>query len=235
MLESFLISINTWITQGTTAAFAGSFLWGIVSVAFSPCHLAAIPLIVAYVGGQQKILDSKEASAYSLLFSLGLFITIAIIGIICAALGRVLGDVGGYWQILIGAILVWVALGMLGVPQCTLPGNFLHKFKMRGYLGALSLGLGYGVLSGMCTFGFLAPILAIITVQEKVGTGITMIILFALGHCLPILLAGSSAAFVRRLLELRAWHGAGVWFRKAAGIVIALLGVYFILNPFFAT
>jgi len=233
MLESILITINTWITQGTAIAFMGSFLWGVISVAFSPCHLAAIPLIVAYVGGQQKILQPKEAGTYSLLFSLGLFITIAAIGTLCAALGRVLGDIGGYWQIIIGAILVWIALGMMGVPQCSLGGSFLHKFKLRGYLGALGLGLGYGVLSGMCTFGFLAPILAIITVQEKVATGLTMIVLFALGHCLPIFIAGSSAAFVRRLTEMKAWHGAGIWFRKGAGVIILILGLYFILNPFF--
>jgi cytochrome c-type biogenesis protein len=233
MLESILITINAWITQGTAIAFMGSFLWGVISVAFSPCHLAAIPLIVAYVGGQQKILQPKEAGIYSLLFSLGLFITIAVIGTICAALGRVLGDVGGYWQIIIGAILIWIALGMMGVPQCSLGGGFLHKFKLRGYLGALGLGLGYGVLSGMCTFGFLAPILAIITVQEKVATGLTMIVLFALGHCLPIFIAGSSAAFVRRLTEMKAWHGAAMWFRKGAALVILILGVYFVLSPFF--
>lgn len=232
MLESFLVTINAWITQGTSAAFIGSFLWGVVSVAFSPCHLAAIPLIVAYVGGQNRILDSREAGAYSLLFTLGLFITIAIIGAVCAALGRILGDVGGYWQIIIGAILIWIALGMMGVSQCSLPGNFLHKFKLRGSLGALALGLGYGILSGMCTFGFLAPILAIITVQEKVITGMTMIVLFALGHCLPILVAGCSAALARRITEIRAWHSAGAWFRKGAGLLIGILGLYFIIRAF---
>jgi cytochrome c-type biogenesis protein len=33
-------------------------------------------------------------------------------------------------------------------------------------------------------------------------------------------------------VENSAWQGAGGWFRKAAGAVICLLGVYFILNPF---
>ncbi|MFW6005084.1 MAG: cytochrome C biosynthesis protein, partial [Desulfonatronovibrionaceae bacterium] len=73
---------------------------------------------------------------------------------------------------------------------------------------------------------------AIITVQEKVAAGITMVVLFALGHCLPILAAGSSAAFVRRILELKSWHGAGQWFRKGAGLLIGFLGLYFIINPF---
>ena len=38
---------------GTAIAALGCFLWGMISVLFSPCHLASIPLIVAYVGGQQ--------------------------------------------------------------------------------------------------------------------------------------------------------------------------------------
>ncbi len=93
------------------------------------------------------------------------------------------------------------------------------------------LGLAYGILSGSCTFGFIAPILAIITMQKQIVTGIIYILLFAVGHCLPIVIAGSSTAAVRKLMENRAWQGTGNWFRRAAGIVIVLLGVYFILNP----
>ncbi|MBW2218454.1 MAG: cytochrome C biosynthesis protein, partial [Deltaproteobacteria bacterium] len=112
MFDSFFITINQWISGGTTLAAAGCFLWGMVSVLLSPCHMASIPLIVAYVGGQQQILKPKQASAYSVAFTIGLFITIALIGVICALLGRMLGDIGNYWQILIGGILIWVALGM---------------------------------------------------------------------------------------------------------------------------
>lgn len=96
----------------------------------------------------------------------------------------------------------------------------------------MGLGLAYGILSGSCTFGFIAPILAIITVQEKVATGVTLIILFALGHCLPIVIAGSSTAAVKKVLENSAWNGAGIWFRKLAGTLVAVLGGYFILAPF---
>jgi cytochrome c-type biogenesis protein len=97
-----------------------------------------------------------------------------------------LGDVGSYWQIVVGLVLVWVAQGMLGVEKCTLSGTWLHRLNVRGLGGAFLLGLAYGVLSGSCTFGFIAPILAIITVQQKVMTGVMLILLFALGHCLPI-------------------------------------------------
>ena len=232
MIESFFLIVTEWISKGTTLAAAGCFLWGMISVLFSPCHLASIPLIVAYVGGQERAIHPKQAVAYAGAFTVGLFITIALVGIICALLGYMLGDVGPYWQVLIGGILIWVALGMLGVEKCSMSGSLLYRLNLRGLFGAFGLGLGYGVLSGTCTFGFIAPILAIITVQQKITTGILFILLFAVGHCLPIMVAGSSTAAVRKVVENSAWQGAGLWFRKGAGVMICLLGAYFIISPF---
>ena len=231
MVESIFLSVNEWMVSGTAIAAVGCFAWGMISVLFSPCHLASIPLIVAYVGGQEKAVIPRQAAGYSAAFTLGLFISIAVIGIICALLGRMLGDVGNFWQILVGAILIWVALGMLGVEKFAVSGNLLYRLNLRGLSGAVVLGLAYGILSGSCTFGFIAPILAIITVQKQIATGIFYILLFAVGHCLPIVIAGSSSAAVRKLLEKSIWQGTGTWFRHGAGIVIVLLGVYFILNP----
>jgi len=234
MLETFFLIINEWITGSATFAAMGCFLWGMVSVLFSPCHLASIPLIIAYVGGQERAVDPRQAGIYSAAFTTGLFITIALIGIVCALLGRMLGDIGNYWQILIGGILIWVALGIMGVEKCSMSGRLLYRLNFKGVFGAFVLGLAYGVLSGSCTFGFIAPILAIITIQHKVASGILFILLFAVGHCLPIMIAGSSTAIVRKLMENSAWQGAGIWFRKGAGAVIGLLGIYFVVNPFFA-
>jgi len=222
------------MTGAAVLAALGCFLWGVVSVLFSPCHLASIPLMVAYVAGQEKAVKPRQAMGYSAAFTIGLFITIALIGVICALLGRMLGDVGNYWQVLVGAVLMWVALGMLGVESCTLSSSLLGRFSMKGLPGAFGLGLSYGILSGSCTFGFIAPILAIITVEGEIATGTVFIVLFAVGHCLPIMLAGSSTALVRDLLESSAWQGAGSWFRRGAGVVIGCLGLYFIANPFIA-
>ena len=231
MLESFFLTINQWIMGATAPAALGCFLWGMVSVLFSPCHLASIPLIIAYVAGQKTTLKPRQAAVYSAVFTLGLFITIAVIGVICALLGRMAGDVGNYWQILVGLVLLWVAFGMMGVEACSVSGRLLYRLNLRGIWGAFALGLTYGILSGSCTFGFIAPILAIITIQQRVGIGILFITLFALGHCLPIVISGSSTAVVRKLIENHAWQEVGIWFRKGAGVLIAVLGIYFIGNP----
>ena len=89
-----------------------------------------------------------------------------------------------------------------------------------------------GILSGSCTFGFIAPILSIITIPQKILIDILFILLFGIGHCVPIAAAGSSTAKVKRLLESSSFHDGGLWFRKCAGATIGLLGIHFILRPF---
>jgi len=232
MLDQLFLAINTWMTGSLIVAALGCFLWGLVSVLFSPCHLASIPLIVGYVAGQGRIIHGREAARYAVAFTSGLFVTIAAIGILCTLLGRMLGDIGPYWTILVGAVLIWVSLDMMGVAKCSISSGMMGKLKVKGIGGAFLLGLAYGVLSGSCTFGFIAPILAIITIQDKILTGVVLIVLFAIGHCLPIVVAGSSTALVQRWLENGAMRHGGALFRKTAGAMIALLGIYFIAMPF---
>jgi cytochrome c-type biogenesis protein len=232
MLEQAFLTINSWMMGGVLIAAVGCLLWGMVSVALSPCHMASIPLIVSYVAGQDKALKARDAAYYAGVFSVGLFISIALVGIICSLLGRMLGEIGPYWTILVGAILIWVALDMWGVSACSMSGSLLSRIKIKGMMGALVLGLAYGILSGSCTFGFIAPILAIITIQQKIMIGIIYIVLFGIGHCIPIAVAGSSTAKVKKLLESSSFHEGSLWFKKCAGAAIALLGFYFVIRPF---
>ncbi len=48
-------------------ALAASFIWGILSILLSPCHLASIPLIVGFVS-EQGSLTRRRAFGISLLF-----------------------------------------------------------------------------------------------------------------------------------------------------------------------
>lgn len=232
MLDEFLLTINLWMTGGFTLAIVGCFLWGIVSVLLSPCHLASIPLMIGYVAGQNTLVEGKQAVGYAVLFSGGLFTSIALVGILCSVLGRMLGDISPYWGIPIGFIFVWLGLNLMGIKACSLPSGGMGRFQMRGYAGALLLGLAYGVLSGACTFGFIAPILAVMTVQEEIVKGLVLILAFALGHCLPIVAAGSSAALAQRVLAAKGMQRATYWGRKFAGGIVVAIGGYFMFSAF---
>ncbi len=234
-MDQLYLTVNAWMAGGALMAALGCFLWGLVSVLLSPCHLASVPLMVAYVGGQGRLLSPRQGLQYALAFTGGLFLTIAAVGLLCWFLGRMLGDIGPWWSILVGGVLVWCSLDMLGLERFSLSGGLMARLKVRGLSGALVLGLAYGLLSGSCTFGFIAPILAVITVQREVATGLLLILLFGLGHCLPIALAGGSTATVQRLLDSRYMQRGSLWFRRTAGLAVALLGVYFLLRPLLET
>jgi cytochrome c biogenesis protein CcdA len=61
MLGEVFLTINTWTNGGLAIAALGCFLWGAVSVVFSPCHLVSIPLIVSYVAGQERALKANHS------------------------------------------------------------------------------------------------------------------------------------------------------------------------------
>ncbi len=218
--------------SGPWFALPATFLWGMVSVLLSPCHMASIPLLVAYVAGQHQIPPPRLAARYAILFASGLFITIVAIGVACSLLGRMLGDVGPYWPIIVGIILFWVAWPLFRPPQCSTAGSRLRRFQLKGTTGAFILGLAYGFLSGLCTFGFIAPILGLITLQNQIVYGITMLIFFAAGHCFPLVLAGMFSARMMKMLDSPAWQNGLLTMRKIAGIIIVGLGCYFISMPF---
>jgi cytochrome c-type biogenesis protein len=232
MINDLLVTMNEWMTGGVGIAVLGCFLWGVASVVLSPCHMASIPLIVSYVAGQEKGLYARGAVFYAVAFTAGLFLTIALVGMVCSFLGRMLGDVGPWWTVIVGAVLLWASLDMLGVKACSMSGTLMSRLRVRGTGGAFLLGQVYGLLSGSCTFGFIAPILAVITLRQEVARGVLLIVVFGLGHCIPIAVAGSSASLVRRLLENSRFQRGGLWFRRLAGVVLAGLGVYFIIQPF---
>jgi len=130
-MDTWFLQINEWMVSGTIYAALGCFLWGIVSVLMSPCHLASIPLIIGYVGGQKTPVEGKKGILFAVLFSLGLFITIAVVGVLTALLGQMLGDVSPYWMLLPGFILLWVAADMFGVVQCSVMPRSLSDLRPK--------------------------------------------------------------------------------------------------------
>lgn len=225
-MDDLLLSIHMLMNGSAGWALLGCFAWGLVSILLSPCHLASIPLLMAYVSGQKKLIGGWEAAGYAGLFGLGLLASIVAVGLACAAAGRLLGDVPPLLVALIGAGLIALGMELAGFASWQLPQTDI-PVKPRGRAGAFVLGAGYGIFSGACTFGFLAPILASAGMQSTLLAGWLMVVVFAAGHCLPIVLAGSFAAVTCRLLAAERFRRFSAWGRRAAGFVVMLIGLYF--------
>jgi cytochrome c-type biogenesis protein len=225
-----LFSTLTRAVEGTPAiAVAGAFIWGVLSVVLSPCHLSSIPLIVGFINKQGRI-SGKRALATSMLFAGGILITIAAIGVITAAAGRVMGDVGRWGNYLVALVFFAVGLYLLDILPMPWSGPSQIGLRGKGMLAALLLGLVFGVAIGPCTFAYMAPMLAVTfrVASTALLYGIALLLVYGIGHCSVIVLAGASTGLVQRYLNWTERSRGAVILRRICGVLILLAGLYLI-------
>ena len=227
---SELLTKLTHAVQGTPAiALAASFIWGVLSIVLSPCHLASIPLIVGFISGQGKI-SIKRSFLIASLFAIGILITIAIIGAITAAAGRMLGDVGPYGNYFIAVIFFIVGLHLLDVIHLPFSGPGQVGIKRKGLLAAFIIGLVFGIALGPCTFAFMAPVLGATfnAASKNLAYGILSLFFYGLGHCSVIVLAGTFTELVQRYMNWNESSKGAVILKRICGLLVLIGGIYLI-------
>jgi len=220
----------THAVEGTPAiAIASAFVWGVLSVLLSPCHLASIPLIVGFIGRQERM-STKRAFAASSLFALGILITIGVIGAVTAAVGRMAGDLGSYSNYFVALVFFAVGLNLLDVIPMPWNGPGQVGFQRRGMLAALILGLVFGVALGPCTFAFMAPILAVAfkLAPANFFHAASLLVAYGLGHCLVIVMAGTCTELVQHYMDWNEKSRGAVILRKICGVLVLLGGLYLV-------
>lgn len=227
MIDSLVASVATALSRPGALSFGAALLWGIMSVALSPCHMGSIPLIVGFINNGQKA-SRARAFRLSLLFALGLLVTLAILGSIAALAGTLFGRVGLIPRLAVALFLVLCGLWLMDVPPLSrISFSSNAAPTKRGALGALSLGLVYGVILGPCSFAFLAPMLGIVATagSGNLSFGIGLMVAFAIGHCAAIVAAGTFGDAVRAFLSKRGSGAAATWFKRACGAVVVVAGI----------
>ena len=228
-MEQLWISLTQAVEGSAAIALSAAFLWGILSVILSPCHLASIPLIVGFIS-EQGSLTTRKAFGISLLFGLGILITIALIGLITAAMGRIMGDVGAYGNWAVALVFFVVGLHLLGVIPMPFSGPGGVGMKRRGALAAFLLGLIFGVALGPCTFAYMAPVLAVSfkAAASNLLYGAALLTAYGIGHCAVIVAAGTSTEMVERYLKWNEQSKGATIVKSVCGVLVLLGGVWMI-------
>lgn len=230
-----IIEILTWLSSAIEGnpliAIGASFIWGILSIILSPCHLASIPLIVGYIDEQGKI-SVKRAFWISALFALGILVTIALVGLITALAGRMLGDIGAVGNYLVAAIFFVIGLHLLDVIPLPWSGPGGKQIKRRGLIGAFIIGLIFGLALGPCTFAYMAPMLGVVfrVAAERIYYAIGLLLAYGIGHCLLIVLAGTLTETVSRYLKWTERSKGALIVKKICGVLVILGGLYLIMT-----
>lgn len=228
-MENLFQILTDALNSSSAIAVLASFIWGVLSIVLSPCHLASIPLIVGFIDEQGRI-STRRAFAISCLFAVGILITISVIGVITAAAGRMMGDLGVYGNYFVALIFFAVGLHLLEVIPNPFSAPGKTGVKSKGLLAAFILGLVFGVALGPCTFAYMAPMIGITfkVGAESLAYGCLLLSMYGIGHCSVIVFAGTFTEVIQHYLNWNEKSSGAVILKRICGLLVLLGGLYLI-------
>jgi len=216
----------------TSLAAPGPLTLGLVFcggllTSLGPCSLSLLPVTLAYLAGFGD--QGTKAWPRSLSFVGGIITSLVVLGLASGLLGRLYGQIPGFIPSLVAGLAVVMGLNLLGLVRLPLPaGPDPEPWRqwVPPALAPLAAGLAFGLAASPCTTPVLAVLLGWIAQNGRPLAGVVLLIAFACGQVMPLLLAGTAAASLPRLLALRA---LGQWVPPISGVVLLITGALTLL------
>ncbi len=221
LLPEFSIdNLKQVLSEASLAGIVLGFLAGLF-FSFNPVSFASIPVVLAYVshaGGE------KRSFKLGLAFVSGMLVTHVSLGVIAAVSGDwVKHLLGREWGLVLGPFLILLGLQWAGWLKFRLPWIGMRAKKVSGPWGAFLLGVPFTV--AVCPFCTPALLVAL-TASASIGSlvfGFGLLLAFALGRSIPIILGAWSIAWLE---SLRGFTRNQRKVEIFAGIMLILTGIY---------
>jgi len=225
-ITEFSYSVDTIIEQGLISAnpltlgivFIGGFL-----TSLSPCALSLLPVTIAYLAGFDN--HQNKPWVRSLIFSSGIVIAMTILGLASGLIGRIYGQVPHSISISVSILSIIMGLNLLRIieiPLPTGPDPEVWRRKVPPPLAPLGAGLAFGLAASPCITPVLAVLLSWIAQSGRPMSGLFLLACFGAGQVLPLLIAGTAATNVSRLLTLQSF---GDRVPALSGIIFVICGI----------
>jgi len=225
-LEINIEELKQVLTQVSWAGLGLAFLAGFV-FSFNPVSFVSVPVILAYV---TKAHEEKCAILMGSAFIAGMIVTHVFLGVAAAVGGEwVQGIMGRQWGLLLGPTLVVMGLMWTGLLNIRMPWFGVKAKKVTGIWGAFLLGIPFSV--AVCPFCTPA-LLVTLTASAAIGSvsfGFALLLSFALGRSIPVILGAWGMGWLESLNTLSHYQK---YFEIVAGVVLIMTGLY-LLNEYF--
>ena len=201
--------------------FAGGAL-----TSLGPCSLSLLPVTLAYLAGFEA---KQPAWQRSLLFCSGIVGALVVLGSVSGLVGRIYGQVPDVVPSLVALLAVVMGLNLVGLIRIPLPAGPDPKRwteRVPAPLAPIAAGLAFGLAASPCTTPVLAVLLGWIATSGQPLVGVMLLTSFGVGQVLPLLIAGTAAASVPKLLALRP---IGRWVPPISGVVLITTGMLTLL------
>ncbi|MBI4204819.1 MAG: cytochrome C biogenesis protein [Betaproteobacteria bacterium] len=214
------------LEQASLASLTAGFTIGFL-FSFNPVALAAIPVSLALV---TKAHAPQRAVLYGGMFIAGMLLTHAVLGLAAGLGGSGLQRVfGREWGLVLGPLLILLGFMWPGWVKLPLPSVSVRARPAASAWGAFTLGVPFSV--AVCPF--CTPALVILLgVAAGIGSplfGTVLLVSFALGRAVPIVLGAGAVGWLESLRGLRNHQRA---FEIAGGLILIAAGLY-LLNGYF--
>jgi len=194
---------------------------------FNPVALASIPVSLAYV---TKAHETRRAVLFGSMFILGMILTHIVLGLAAGLGGAWMQRViGRQWGLVLGPLLIVMGLAWPGWIKLPLPQIPLRAKRAASTWGAFALGASFSVaVCPACT----PALVVLLGIAAGVGSplfGMLLLLAFALGRAVPVILGATAIGWLENLRVLRDSQKA---FEIAGGVVLILTGLY-MLNAYY--
>ena len=178
-----------------------------------------------------KAHEKRVAVHYAGAFVAGMLAVHALLGFVAGLGGLwIQNALGRQWGLVLGPLLILLGLAWPGWIRIPLPTIVIRARRATSIWGAGALGAAFSV--AICPF--CTPALVILLgVAASVGSvvfGVLLLIAFAVGRAIPILVGGWAVGALEELTVLSRYQKA---FEVGGGLVLVLAGLY-MLNAYFA-
>lgn len=229
MIEALMGQLSQAVSGAPLIALSAAVGWGVLSILLSPCHLASIPLIVGFIDEQGQM-STRRAFVISNLFAGGILISIALIGLLTALAGRMLGDLGPWGNWLVAGIFFLFGLHLWGLIPMPWSGPGPVGLQRKGLLAALLLGLLFGIALGPCTFAFMGPVIGVAFAEaaESMLYAGALMLAYGVGHCAVIVFAGTFTEKVQQYLSWNERSRGTLWIKRVCGLLVIAGGAWMV-------
>ena len=203
--------------------------FGGVTLSFSPCVYPLIPVTAGFIGVNGKA-SRMRGFFLSFLYVTGLAATYAALGLAATLTGKMFGAISVHpaTQVTVGVVFILFGLSMFNVFAIYFPSIArLSRVQKGGLWSVVLLGLVSGLVASPCVAPALGAILVYLATTKNVIYGVTLLVTFAYGMGLTLILAGTFSAALLRLPKAGRWM---LYFERAAACVLIAAGIYFIFN-----
>jgi len=228
MINEWFINLGNFFTPSTFLGLGASFLAGILA-SISPCILPLIPITLGVVGAVSAS-TRLRGFLISLSFVLGLSVVYTILGAVSSFFGILLGTlfVNPITYIVLAIIFFLLSAVSLELIRINLPLSLGCTYKAKGSLiSVFILGMVSAFALIPCNFPVLGAILTLISLRQSIVYGALALFLFSLGQGTPLIVLGAFTGLVQKLPKQSLWL---MIIKKSLSVILALVGVYFIVR-----